>query len=332
VTKPITFPVERALALTDSFGTYECKAYRERYFRTHTALAVVLAKRYVWTAETKGHAEANIELRQFHKKLTLGKQFQGLFIDSSDDDVKSFAKRRAAEIYNLFADTTKVSGLHKATSVIIKRLADCDLDFPVKNLLTASDEQLAAGIARCCDALWWRRQIRARQDIIIEHVLIEIGQVNRYAGIYASNHSVERKQRQAKRNMELLASLEAVNELGQVFNLLDIAQRGISNDTNRRNELMVRLSGFEAIANEKSDAGVFVTITAPSKFHSMRAKPCTPNPKYQGASPRDTHNYLNNVWKLIRAKLSNLKIKVYGVRVAEPHHDGTPHWHFLLFI
>ena len=96
--------------------------------------------------------------------------------------------------------------------------------------------------------------------------------------------------------------------------------------------LRARLSGFEAIAKEKSDVGVFYTITAPSKYHSTLAKPCIPNPKYQGASPRDTHEYLNNVWKLIRAKLSNLKIKVYGVRVAEPHRDGTPHWHILLFM
>ena len=132
--------------------------------------------------------------------------------------------------------------------------------------------------------------------------------------------------------MELLASLEAVNELGQVFNLFDIAQRGISNLTNRRNELMTRLSGFEEIAKERKDVSIFITLTAPSKFHSMLSKPCIPNPKYQGASPRDTHEYLNDVWKLIRAKISNLKIKVYGFRVVEPHHDGTPHWHILLFL
>lgn len=109
--KPMMFPVEKALSLTDSYGTYECKVYRERYFRVHPYLAVAMAKRYARTAEAKGHAEANIELRKLHQKLTLGKQFQGLFLDSSDDDVKSFSKRRAAEIYNLFSDSTKKIGL-----------------------------------------------------------------------------------------------------------------------------------------------------------------------------------------------------------------------------
>ena len=37
------------------------------------------------------------------------------------------------------------------------------------------------------------------------------------------------------------------------------------------------------------------------------------------------------VWSVVWT-LSHLGIPIYGFRVCEPHHDGTPHWHLLLFM
>ena len=37
-------------------------------------------------------------------------------------------------------------------------------------------------------------------------------------------------------------------------------------------------------------------------------------------------------WARIRACWKRKGITAFGVRIAEPHHHGTPHWHLLIFM
>lgn len=326
------FALDKALTLTECMGTPQCHAYRERIFRAHESLCLPLAKQYCRTEKAKGYVVANLELGELHKRLTLGPKYQGLFIDSPDEDVKAFSEQRSLEIYGIGRFWIKNRGFKRAAEVIARKLEECNIQFPHPDWRNADNKALAGAIARTGCAAWWRRQIRHLQGEVVEHVLIELGLVNLRAGIYTSNHSVKRKLAQWHRNNELLAAMEAENDLGQVFNLLELAQRGMANLQNRRNELMVRINGFQEIALEKGHKAIFYTITAPSRFHAYRSKPFHRNPNYQDASPKDTQAYFNTVWARIRASLKRQKIEIYGIRVVEPHHDGTPHWHLLLFV
>mgnify|MGYP000138553891 CR=1 FL=1 len=155
--------------------------------------------------------------------------------------------------------------------------------------------------------------------------------VNKRSGIYASYHGVNRKLAQWKRNEAVLAALEAVKELGEVFNLLDVAKRSVANQANRRSELMTRMAGFEAISRKRGEQGIFPTLTAPSNYHSHLSTNCKPNPRHNGTAPAEVQAYFNQQWAKIRAKLKRSQIQPYGFRVVEPHHDGCPHRHTPLF-
>lgn len=184
---------------------------------------------------------------------------------------------------------------------------------------------------RATDASWWKRQIRAAHHRFDERGAIIAGRVHRRAGLYASDDAVKRITRRKRAAREYLGQTLVVNELGQEYSLADLAALSPSNPLIRYAELMVRLRGCEQYAKEEGHACDFFTVTCPSKFHP-RVKSGDLNPKFQSdLSPRDAQKHLQTVWSRARSALARKEIKFYGFRVAEPHHDGTPHWHMVLF-
>nr|WP_165979494.1 replication endonuclease [Paraburkholderia guartelaensis] len=123
----------------------------------------------------------------------------------------------------------------------------------------------------------------------------------------------------------------------QEFTLAELSAKGPANKAVRRAELMTRIAGFERIAIASGHAGLFLTITCPSKMHAFKLvgpegrEKAIRNTRYDGTKPDDAQAYLRGVWACIRAALARRGIKLYGFRIAEPQHDGTPHWHLLVF-
>lgn len=199
------------------------------------------------------------------------------------------------------------------------------------------EELLAEGIAgikgRLKEKKWWKRQLYKFLYRAFEAVMRECGMVHRRAGLYISNEAFKRFEQRKLKARAFFEQAEAIcEETGESFVLAELWEHSMANPAIRRMELMTRMRGFDEISRVHGHYGCMVTLTCPSRFHKKLSKNSADNPKFDGSTPRDGADYLQKVWTQIRANLGRAGIRIYGFRVAEPHHDATPHWHLLLFM
>lgn len=307
--------------------------WRNRVAKIHAARMSAAELIQPGTGEkSAAQATANLWL------VNITERMQGVRIpiSHSDSDLVKMSAKCAADVFALANVYVTLPELREAAGRICQRYGIA----PHEKIHVTKKGKLAGiedgpAVARMTDPLWWRRMLRKHQGRAIEREAIALGYVHKRAEIYASDMTVRRRAQQIARNRAALENTEAVNrDTGEVFNLLELAARSVANPRIRRGELMARIAGFEAVAKIEGHAAEFVTLTTPSKYHPKKtdgAGRVVDNTKYTGKTPRDGQQYLGKVWARIRAKLQRDKVALYGFRIAEPHHDGTPHWHIIIF-
>lgn len=269
----------------------------------------------------QGRRPANLFLLDLSE--TIGAQVCRLA--GSDEELCRYAARRAFEATALANKTTSLSDSYARLS----RLAHAHSLTPpvIRHGITPQ-----GAVNRMKDEVWWRRGIRRSHARRVEHAAIRIGSVHKGAQLYVSDDNLNRRRQQKARNRALLETLVAISDEGDTQELIALVNHSNANPRIRRAEFMVRIAGFEQLANELGCHGVFLTITCPARFHPILSATGERNPKYDDSTPHDAQQWLTRNWKRIRSAWSRHHIQPFGFRIAEPHHDGTPHWHLLLFI
>ncbi|MBP6899515.1 MAG: replication endonuclease [Burkholderiaceae bacterium] len=192
---------------------------------------------------------------------------------------------------------------------------------------------LAASMERARCRLWWRRQLRRAVVRRREAEGITRGEIRAHRQVYCTDDTVTRRMLRQRECRAMLEAVQIESIGGDTITLAQAADASTSNKAIRRGELMTRIRGCEEWAEAAGMQGVFTTNTAPSRFHPQLMAGGA-NPRYAGladAGPRQAQLWLRGTWDRCRAAMHRAGLRVFGFRVAEPHHDGCPHWHMLLW-
>ncbi|MEM0553831.1 MULTISPECIES: replication endonuclease [Aeromonas] len=323
-------------AVADKFaalpiGGAEDAKLRERVVLRHPACNGWFSHVYQSRNALLGVQAANESIRQLDSALSVRGELGEFRFSADDESLDTFATRFAEYVGRLAATRADFIALRLTIGLayeygltpVAKPTPDQERDpYPTLNRWSAMD--------------WVRRRIRSVSAKRLYDVSRRYALVSARMAAYTTDLSVARRAFRLARNDETLSALVAHNakDVFDAVSMKEAVDASVSNPSNRRAELMTRLSGFEQCAKEQRHVAIFLTFTCPSRFHSVHRNG-QQNQKWLDAgcpSVRDAQAWLVAQWNNIRKRADEAGIRPYGFRFAEPHHDGTPHWHAVFFM
>ena len=272
--------------------------------------------KYAWT--NPGYALTDACYNDVHKLIGEAR---------NSYDIKTASERIALSFQNLHKDLVfNNCNLERIRRQGLRVLRD------LKSRNNLLSNELEPVIARFTHKDYWAKVLNKSLIRGIDNAVRARGHVCKNKEPYISKVALNYfriRQTNQKNQIDGMELVEVGNSDNRV-DLADIIEKSLANGANRRAELMVRIHGMEELSDSKNWTANFYTMTAPSKYHPTSNS--RRNKKYEGATVREAVDYLNTVWKRIRAEINRqTENEYYGVRVCEPHVDGTPHFHFLIF-
>ena len=185
---------------------------------------------------------------------------------------------------------------------------------------------------------FWIRRMRAYLERAREQLYRKASIISSSSDVYISKASSKIISMRNSRNLKALKKRFIKSSSGDVVSLFDAYESSVSCPVNRFAELLARVKGVEEVQRRtESVSCVFITMTAPSRFHSMNkgrnGLGAFSNKRFDDSlTPADAMSYFNKCLSRIRANLIKQGIESACFKVVEPHHDGCPHVHLGVYV
>jgi hypothetical protein len=266
---------------------------------------------------------------------------RGLKLNSNDSEICEVAADAAANCGRI-RHRFSLAGLSIQFAELVKQCERARIKPPELNQLEravlyfgtaeAKERHIKPKVERMADSRWWRRRIRNKHTRTSERLARQLGMVRKQERAYVSSVGMKIVRQRKAANDETLSKMEVENvETGQTMLVSEVALTGVGNPDVRYDEMMTRVWGIQETAKADKLGGRFVTLTAPSRFHSHYKTSGQRIEGHSGQTPRHAQRWLSGVWARVRSQMMRDGVELAGFRVAEPHHDACPHWHMTLF-
>ncbi|HHQ4672797.1 TPA: replication endonuclease [Aeromonas veronii] len=322
-----------------------CQHRRDMTVRNHYLLPWFRSA-YSQALEYAGLLEANQRIKELFDLMNISGDCGTLNLTSDDEGFEAFAERLAKHVLTLRkdyfnGDEEEYAAFCQARSLLESYdLRDPEFDYQFEEPEVARPNHW---LNRWSEPAYLVRAIRRASARRLFDASRVAGVVNKHSQPYSPDYLVSRRIHRSRKNRLTLSGLAAVSAADPMdgIKLIDAIDASVSNPEVQRAELMTRLSGFEDVAKQEGHVALFLTLTCPSRFHPTSGGKTNPNWIAAGRpTVKDGQDYLNEVWRNIGRRCSDKGTKanpkepitIYGFRFAEPHADGTPHWHAAIYL
>ena len=252
------------------------------------------------------------------------------------DTIRSHPAGRITEYLPISADYAAEVRFGKRRAEDYARDKPVDLRAYAKSILGGIREGEPVTHERLADPLWWRRQGRKRIRAIREHLWTKLHATKIRGGaspdaLYLSKQQDSAINDWAEKNLLVMPLKSGSGKSVKIFSPPVVKKARLK----RRAAVLCRFDGLAKAAEKMGLVGVFITVTCPSKMHPTTtvSGKRVENSAWDGTEPRSAAAWLSGGWARVR---SSAWVKRSGrfefLKVVEPHADGTPHLHIIVFI